>query len=46
MTSTCRDSGGIDEESAPVPGLEQENAWSALIVPIRAKGEVLGALAL
>jgi diguanylate cyclase (GGDEF)-like protein len=35
-----------DEESALVPGLERENIWSALVVPIRARGEVLGALAL
>ena len=43
--SPIRVSGGDDEESAPVPGLERENIWSALVVPITVRGEVLGVLA-
>ena len=37
--------GGTDEDSAFVPGLERENIWSALVVPITVLGEVLGVLA-
>lgn len=43
--SPIRVSGADDEESAPVPGLERENIWSALVVPITVRGEVLGVLA-
>jgi diguanylate cyclase (GGDEF)-like protein len=34
-----------EEESAIIPGLELENVHSALVVPITARGAVLGALA-
>lgn len=44
--SPIRVSGGDDADSVPVTGLEQENIWSALVVPVTVRGEVLGVLAL